>query len=105
MSARKLQAASAFQPVTVQARQTRLSLAPDQVRIRKNGVEFRSDSPINSWTEMTVTLQSTRDTGRVHCTGVVIACNGNRHSGYLVSMVFTNLSRQSQARLNLLAYS
>jgi len=106
MSARKLDTASAFQQsVTFQSRQTCLSLAPDQVRVRRNGVEFRSDSPITAWTEMTVTLQSTKDTGRVHCTGVVVACNGNRHNGYTVSMVFTSLSKQSQARLDLLAYS
>jgi hypothetical protein len=54
---------------------------------------------------MTVSLQSTRDAGRVRCTGVVVACNGNRHNGYIVSLVFTSLSKQSQARLNLLAYS
>ncbi len=54
---------------------------------------------------MTVTLQSTRDSGKVHCTGVVVACTGSRHDGYSVSMVFTSLSKQSQARLNLLAYS
>jgi hypothetical protein len=105
MSARKLSTSGSFQPVTVQTRETRLSLAPDQVRIRKNGVEFQSVSPISAWTEMTVTLQSSRDTGRVHCTGVVIACSGSRHNGYTVSMVFTNLSRQSQARLNLLAFA
>ncbi len=91
--------------MTVQARQTRLSLAPNEVCIRKNGVEFRSNSSIAPWTEMTVTLQSARDSGRVHCTGVVVACNGNRHNGYTVSMIFTSLSKQSQARLNLLAYS
>jgi hypothetical protein len=105
MSARKLDSDSAFQPVTLQARQTRLSLAPKEVRIRKNGVEFRSTTAISPWTEMTVTLQSNRDAGRVHCTGVVVACTGNRHNGYIVSMVFTSLSKQSQARLNLLAYS
>lgn len=105
MSARKIEASGAFSPVIVQARQTRLSLAPDEVRIRRNGVEFRSATPIATWKEMTVTLQSTRDAGRVHCTGVVVACNGNRHGGYTVSMVFTSLSKQSQARLNLLAYS
>ena len=105
MSARKLEAATAFQPVTVQSRQTRLSLAPDEVRIRRNGVEFRSTTAITPWTEMTVTLQSTRDSGRVHCTGVVVACNGNRHNGYTVSMVFTSLSKQAQARLDMLAFS
>ena len=105
MSARKLSSSGASESVTVEARQTRLTLAPDQVRIRKNGVEFRSASPISAWTEMTVTLQSSRDTGRVNCTGVVIACTGNRHAGYTVSMVFTNMSRQAQARLNMLAFS
>lgn len=103
MSARKIGSATAFEPVTVQARQTRLTLAPENVRIHRNGVEFRSVSPISAWTEMTVTLQSTKDAGKVHCTGVVVACNGNRHNGYVVSMVFTSLSKQSQARLNLLA--
>jgi len=36
---------------------------------------------------------------------VVVACHGDRHSGFLVSMVFTGLSRQAQARLTSLAYS
>ena len=35
----------------------------------------------------------------------VIALEGNRHAGYAVSMLLMNLSRQSQERLNLLAYS
>ncbi len=105
MSARKIDNSNPFNQVTVEARETRLSLSPEQVRVRRNGVEFRSASPINAWTEMTVSLQSTRDAGRVRCTGVVVACNGNRHNGYIVSLVFTSLSKQSQARLNLLAYS
>src|SRR5580693_1182830 len=101
MSARKVESPSAFQPVTVQSRETRLSLSPGDVRIRKNGVEFRSDAPIPLWTEMTVTLRPA-DAGKVNCTGVVISCNGSRHNGYVVSMLFTSLSRQSQARLNML---
>jgi PilZ domain len=105
MSARKIENIHAFSPVTVQSRQTKLSLAPSEVRIRRNGVEFRSNTPITPWTEMTVSLQSTKDTGRVNCTGVVVACTGSRHDGYSVSMVFTSLSEKAQARLELLAYS
>ena len=30
--------------------------------------------------------------------------NGNRHDGYAVSMVFTSLSKQAQARLDQLAF-
>jgi len=105
MSARKFELSSVFSPVTLQSREKRLSLSPGDVRIRRNGVEFRSATPIAPWTEMTVALRSGRDSGRVNCTGVIISCSGNRHNGYIVSMVFTSLSRQSQARLNMLAYS
>lgn len=107
MSARKLDTRSTLPPpgVTVEARQTRLSLGPDSVLIRKNGIEFRSPTPFAPWTEMTVALQSPRDNGRVNCTGVVVACTGNRHSGYHVSMLFTGLSKQSQTRLSAMVYS
>jgi hypothetical protein len=106
MSARTIQSSGgSFQPVTVQSRQTSLTLSQDAVHIRKNGVEFRSEVSIAPWTEMTVTLQPTRDSGKIHCNGVVVACNGNRHAGYIVSMVFTSLSKQSQERLNQIAYS
>jgi hypothetical protein len=105
MSARKVQATGPFHEVTVEARQTRLSLSPDSVIIHKNGIEFRSAAPFSEWAEMTLTLQSPGDGGRVHCTGVVIACTGNRHTGYHVSMVFTGLSKQAQARLDTLAHA
>jgi hypothetical protein len=36
---------------------------------------------------------------------VVVACHGNRHTGYVVSMVLMNLSRQAQQRLDTLAFS
>ena len=106
MSARKLGSDGSFQqPITVAARQTRLELSADSVVIHKSGVEFRSPAPFNLWTEMTVGLQSPRDENRIQCNGVVIACSGNKHTGYHVSMVFTSLTKQAQARLNAMAYS
>jgi hypothetical protein len=105
MSARKAVSPGSLQQVTVEARQTRLSLTPDSVIIHKNGIEFRSVSGFSPWTEMTLTLQSPRGDGKVNCTGVVISCTGNKHTGYHVSMVFTNLSKQAQARLSLMAFS
>ena len=106
MSARKIESAGPFQQhVTVTARQARLSLSPQSVIIHKNGIEFRSPEPFSPWTEMTLTLQSARDHGKVHCSGVVISCTGNKHVGYHVSMVFTGLSKQAQARLSTMAYS
>lgn len=54
---------------------------------------------------MTLTLQSPHDAGKLHCNGVVISCTGNKHAGYHVSMVFTGMSKQAEARLNVLAFA
>lgn len=91
------------QQVTVEARQARLTLSPDAVVIHKGGIEFRSETSFPRWVEMTVTLQSPNDGGKVHCSGVVVDCAGNKHAGYLVSMIFTGLSKQAEARLNAMA--
>jgi hypothetical protein len=105
MSSSKLDTSGVFESLTVQTQETRLILPPNAVRVRKNGIEFRTAKQIPVWKEMTVELQSPADPHKVHFTGVVVACDGNRHAGYLVSMVFTSLSRQSQERLYLLAQS
>jgi hypothetical protein len=106
MSAKKYVGGGSFeQPVTVEARQASLELSADTVVICKNGIEFRSPTPFNPWTEMTVALQPPGGGGRLHCHGVVIACSGNKHAGYHVSMVFTSLTKQVQTRLNSMAHS
>jgi len=53
---------------------------------------------------MTLTLQSPREGAKVHCSGVVISCTGNKHTGYHISMVFTGLSKQAEARLSALSF-
>ena len=88
-----------FQTLTVQSSATVHSLSPSSFRIRKNGIEFKTDNPVATWTEMTVGLHLP-DTKEFTCSGVVVACNGSRHTGYNVSLVFTGLSKQAQARLN-----
>ncbi|MGA2800830.1 MAG: PilZ domain-containing protein [Verrucomicrobiota bacterium] len=106
MSARKLGNGDSFQQhITLEVRQTSLELSADSVVIHKSGIEFHSPVPFNPWTEMTVELCSPRDKSRLQCAGVVIACTGNKHTGYHVSMVFTSLTKQSQARLNSMAGS
>jgi len=106
MSAKKFEGGDSFQQnITVEGRQSRLELSSEAVVIHKSGIEFRSPTPFNPWTEMTVALQSPRDGGRIQCSGVVIACSGNKHAGYHVSLVFTGMSRQAQSRLNLMAHS
>lgn len=99
MSARKITTPDLFQPVAVHS-QTRLDLPAGAVRIRKNGIEFRTASAIPVWTEMTVAMQTPSDSRKVNFAGVVVACSGNRHAGYTVSLLFTNVSKQAQARLN-----
>ena len=106
MSARKLvNVSNTFSNLEVETRKTSLTLPTESVNLSKNGIEFHSPSSIAPWTEMTVELQSPRTAKKIHCTGVVVACAGNRHAGYRVAMLFTSLSRQTQARLDLLAYS
>ncbi|HUR44597.1 MAG TPA: hypothetical protein VMZ27_01885 [Candidatus Saccharimonadales bacterium] len=105
MSARKIEDADLFQAITVQGHASRLALPSGAFRIRKNGIEFRSEQAIPTWTEMTILLETPADSKKLSCTGVVVACTGNRHVGYVVSMLFTSLSRQAQARLNTLAFS
>jgi hypothetical protein len=105
MSARKIESAGSAisQNVTVEARQTRLTLSADSIIVHKSGIEFRSQTPFSPWTEMTVALHSPKDNSRVQCSGVVISCTGSKHTGYHVSMIFTGMSKQAQARLSLMA--
>ena len=103
MSTTKLDTSDTFQPLTVVSAKTRLPLPAHAVTIRKSGIEFRSVSPFEPWTEMSVELKSPRDNKKVSCTGIVVACNGNRHAGYLVSMLFLNLTPQSREQLGYLA--
>jgi|SRR5271155_1235009 hypothetical protein len=106
MSARKLGSIGLLrQPVTIAGRQAHLELSAESVAVHKNGIEFRSPTPFKEWTEMTMALHSPRDGSKLQCSGVVIACSGNKHAGYRVSLVFTGVSKQAQARLISMAHS
>ncbi len=104
MSTSKLDTSGIFQPPTVGENRTQISLPASNVCIRKNGLEFRTENPLSLWTEMTIDLLCWSGK-KVHCHGVVVACHGNRHTGYIVSMVLMNLTRQAQQRLDTLAFS
>ena len=101
MSARKIDSSPSTPTPSIQKR---LALSASAVTIRKSGIEFRSQDPIPAWTEMSLDLQYP-DAKKVHCNGVVVACDGDRNSGYQVSLLFTKLSRQSEALLSVLAYA
>jgi hypothetical protein len=100
MSARKIE----INPPGISSSNTQcLTVPAGSVRIRRNGIEFRHDQPFVPWTEMTVTLQGSGLAKKVNFTGVIVACTGDAQDGYDISMLFTHVSRLSQARL--LAYS
>jgi hypothetical protein len=80
-----------------------LTLPAGAVRVRKNGIEFRHCKPMAPWTEMILALQRPGESKKMECQGVIVACDGDARQGYLISMLFTNLSPQTRARL--LAYS
>jgi hypothetical protein len=106
MSAGKLDTSGIFtRPTARSAAPTKLLLPTNAVRIRKNGIEFLTAAPIPLWAEMSVELQSPRSERTLTCTGVVVACAGSPRSGYSVSMLFLNLSRQSEAQLASLSHS
>lgn len=90
--------------VTVEGRESSLTLSPESVVFHRSGIEFRSPTPFASWTEMTVSLQPPEG-GHVRCSGVVVACSGNKHVGFHVSMVFTGLSKQAESKLAAMAFS
>lgn len=94
MSARKTDLSS----VDAHWAQARLCLSANEIRLRKNGIEFHSTDPLPVWKEMMLDLRS--PAGRkVHCTGVVVACSGNRHTGFIVAVMFTSISKHSQELL------
>jgi hypothetical protein len=105
MSTTKLDTSGVFQPLLFQTATRKLMLPPHAVRIRRSGIEFLSPEPFSAWAEMTITLQPPSRGKAVRCTGVVIECNGNRHTGYAVSIAFMNLSPESEEQLSLLAFS
>ncbi|MGE3310673.1 MAG: PilZ domain-containing protein [Limisphaerales bacterium] len=84
---------------------TTLSLPAGAVTIRKNGIEFLSARPLAPWTEINLSIESPSEKRRVTCGGVVVACEGNRHKGYQVSLLFLGLTPQTQERLQSMALS
>jgi hypothetical protein len=106
MSAKKFVNGNSFESsVTVEARQAKLELSADTVSIHKSGIEFRSPTPFSEWAEMTISLQSPATGKKIACTGVIVACTGNKHTGYHVSMIFTSMTDQAQKQLHVMARS
>jgi hypothetical protein len=106
MSAKKLTGISAFSSsVSVASRDSKLELSTEAVSVHRNGIEFRSPTPFKEWSEMTVALVSPRDGSRISCHGVIVACAGNKHTGFHISLVFTGLTTQTEKQIGAIARS
>jgi hypothetical protein len=103
MATSRLDYSGTFQPFHIEAGSVQFTLPPSAVRVRPNGIEFHSPKAFPVWHEMTVALQAPGTERKLRCSGVVVACDGNRHSGYAVSLLFLNLTRQSSEQLTALA--
>lgn len=84
---------------------TTLNLPAQAVTIRKNGIEFISTRPMAPWTEINLDIESPIEKRKVTCRGVVVACDGNRHAGYRVALLFVGLDAPTQQRLESIALS
>ncbi len=100
MSTSKLDTSGVFDS---QSAEVRLTLSSQAIKFRSNGIEFLSSKPVPVWSEMTIDIQSPDSKKKVRGSGVVVACDGSRQSGYVVSFIFMNLSRQAQERLGALS--
>ncbi len=106
MSAKKIGSlGSSENSINIASKQAALDLSADEVSVHKNGIEFHSPKPFTEWSEMTVSLQSPVDGSQLSCHGVVVACAGNRHSGFHISMLFTSLTPQTEKQLGDMARS
>lgn len=104
MATSKLDRSGTFEPPAFDAPTTQLALPASQVVVRKNGLEFISPNPVPTWIELHVDLQSAQAESCVRGTGIVVDCIGTPHSGYLVSLVFLDLSEDAQRNLTQLTW-
>jgi hypothetical protein len=98
MPASRIDGRSFFSPLVVETGPDRLHVPGGSVRLRRNGVEFRSPRPFELWTEMTVSVDTPGCDSPSEGTAVVVACEGNRHQGFAVSVLFLDLETGSGRR-------
>ena len=101
MKSSKLDTSGVFDSAT--AKEMEFSLPNHSVNVGKNGISFLSAKAVPLWSELTLDLQSASQNEKIHCRGYVVACNGNKHAGYVVSITFTDVSPDAQERLSHLA--
>lgn len=103
MTTSKVDKSGVLGPAPTGSSETRLLLPANRVAFRANGIEFLSSQPVDQWKELTVELLSSIDNQPLRGTGVVVDCTGNRHSGYVISLMFLSIAPESRRRLEQLS--
>ncbi|MBM3877866.1 MAG: hypothetical protein FJ386_14320 [Verrucomicrobia bacterium] len=105
MTTSKRDTSCVFEPFTIQTRETQFTLPADSLLVRRNGIEFRSPTPLDEWTELTLDMHSPRDGHREQATGVVVACRGTHAAGFAVSVVLMGMTPAAERLLQQAAIS
>ena len=100
MGAKRLASSGNLNPLNIQSPETTLSLGAGQYTLWQSGIEFHSPQPLALWGEMAVEVTTLADQNKINAHGIVVESRGNRHSGYAVTMVFMNLTKQAQGQLS-----
>ena len=85
--------------VTMTGRRPYLSLPAQAVHLRTNGIEFLHHRELPVWNELTVEILSPVKSDTARCQGLVIGCCGNRHNGYVISIVFSDRATGLESRI------
>lgn len=68
-------------------------------RMQESGIEFQSQNEIGLYTEMHLQIVNPETQHTIKFKGVVIGCSGDKHKGYQVSLIYTNLTQETQMSL------
>lgn len=103
MKTTKLDNSGVFEPMTVRSNEIEFTLPPEAVSVRTNGVEFLSGQELPVWSELTIDLKSPDSDALIHCNGIVVGASGNKHSGFVISILFVGMEAEAQSQVEALA--
>ena len=99
MAGLKADTSGAFETVSIKNHEISLALLPHQVAVRKNGIEFLSHRRFPLWREVVIQIRSPSVPSPIEVRGVIVDCTGDRHHGFVASVVFLNIAPEQQAAL------
>ena len=87
----------------VKAKNIEFSVQPEAFIVQSNGAEFLSPEALPVWSELTIELPSPVDQSPIHCSGIVVGCNGSKANRIVVSILFVGMDSKATAIIERLA--